>query len=318
VTQVRPLRWHDLPLAYRLIGHGSSFDVQFSLTTGDEGLRYSLLTNSGLMHAFVLRKNGGALAVLRSLPEALCAGLGYIAPGLGEGGSEEQWLTLIGGMSLLAGQRGIVAIRAEVGDDTPEFAVLRECDFGIYAHQTLWERPAGLAEGGGSLLRAASPDEVSALIGAWDAHTPSLLRQANVLPGADAECYVLDARHRASGAAAIYRSGRRALADVYVPPDEHEAARALIDGLTGILAAEKTAITCRLRHDMEWLGRYLTDAGFGWLGSQAIMVRHTMAHVWQQASKELTVKQGMALTTTHIQGLDTARPGAHEPNTRPI
>jgi hypothetical protein len=318
VKQVRPLRWHDLPLAYRLIGHGSSFDVQFSLTIGKDGLRHNLLANFGNTHTFVLRDGGGALAVLRGLAGTQCAGLGYIAPALDRGGSEGQWLALISGMGLLAGQRGIAAIRAEVGDDTPEFAALRECDFGIYAHQTLWERPAGPVDGDGSALRAASADEVASLMSGWDAHTPSLLRQANVLPGMDAECYVLDVRHSAHGVAAIYRNGQRALVDLYAPLDAHEAARGLIDGLMDTLGAETTAITCRLRHDMEWLGRHLTDAGFEWLGPQAVMVRHTLAHIRQHTTKELAVKRGMALPTTHIRGLEPAGPGVPEATIRTI
>jgi hypothetical protein len=140
VNQVRPLRWHDFPLAYRLIGHGTSFDAQFSLTMGDDGLRQALITNSGNTHAYVLRQGGGAFAVLRALPGTLYGALDYMAPALDDGGSEEQWLDLICGMSILAGQQGIVGIRAEANDDTPEFALLREADFGVYARQTVWER----------------------------------------------------------------------------------------------------------------------------------------------------------------------------------
>jgi hypothetical protein len=266
----------------------------------------------------VLRQGGGAFAVLRILPGTLCAGLAYLAPALDNGGGEEQWLALLGGMSLIAGQRGIVAIRAEAGDDTPEFALLRESDFGVYAHQTIWERPAAPVQGAGIPLRAASPTEVAGLVGALDARSPSLLKQANVPPGTDAECYVLETRHSASGMAAIYRGPGRALIDLYAPVEAHDTARDMINALMAIAGAENTTITCRLRHDMEWIGRHLTEAGFDWFGSQAILVRHTMAHIRRHELKELTVKKGLALTTSHIRELDPARSGAHDTTAQPI
>jgi hypothetical protein len=318
VTQVRLLRWHDLPLAYRLIGHGTSFDSQFSLTTGDDGLRYGLLANTGNTQAFVLRKDGGAFAVLRCLPGTLYAGLSYLAPALDEGGCERQWLELIGGMSVIAGQRGIVAIRAEVGDDTPEFAALRESEFGVYAHQTIWDRPPAPVECVETALRPISSSEAAGLVDAWNARAPSLLRQANVPLGADAECYVLENRHSASGMAAVYRGGQRILVDLYMSLEAHEAARAMIEGLMSVVGAGSTTVTCRLRHDMEWLGRHLTDEGFEWLGSQAVMVRHTMAHVRGHALKELPVRKGMALTTSHIRELEPTGPGTQDTTAQPV
>lgn len=318
MNQVRLLRWHDLPLAYRLIGHGTSFDSQLSLTAGDDSLRYGLLANSGNTQAFVLRKDGGAFAVLRCLPGTLYAGLSYLAPALDKGGREAQWLELIGGMSVIAGQRGIVAIRAEVGDDTPEFAALRESEFGVYAHQTLWERPPGPAKPAETELRAVSASEAACLVDAWNAHTPSLLRQANVPPGPDAECYVLETCHSARGMAAVYRGGQRVLIDLCVPLESHEAAGAMIDGVLSVVGAQSTSVTCRLRHDMEWLGRHLMDEGFEWLGSQAVMVRHTMAHIRGHALKELPVRKGMALTTSHIRELEPAGPGVQDTTAQPV
>lgn len=318
VNQVRPLRWHDLPLAYRLIGHGVSFDAQFSLTVGGDGLRYSLFANSGNTHAFVLREGRGAYAVLRTLPGTLCAGLGYIAPGLQQGGDEDRWTELIGGMSILAGQSGIVAIRAEVDDDTPEFDVLRLADFGVYAHQTLWERAAAPVSLADAALRAVSPDEVAGLVDAWGPRTSPLLRQANVPPGTDAECFVLEAQHSVAGMAAVYRGNGRALVDLFVPSDAHEAARDIVNALMSVAGAETTTITCRLRHDMEWVGRHLTEAGFDWHGSQAIMVRHTMAHIRRHALKELSVKRGLAPASNTLSELEPARSSAHDTTVQPI
>ena len=324
MNQVRPLRWHDLPLVYRLIGHGASFDAQFSLTVGDDGLRHSLLSNSGNTHSFVMRQGGGAFGLLRSLPDTQSAGLSYLAPGLDQGGREEQWLALIGGMSVIAGQRGIVAIRAEAGDDTPEFAVLREAEFGVYAHQSLWERPAGPAEGGTSLLEAASADEVSGLMGMIDARSPSLLRQITLPPGNEAECYVLGTR-RASGMVAVYRGAGRVLADLYLSIEAHEKAPDMVTSLLAIAGAEANTVICRVRHDMEWIGRHLAEAGFDWSGSQAILVRHTMAHIRRHTVMELPAKRGMIPNASHIvrgeppqRRPDPARPASHERTHQPV
>lgn len=318
MTQVRLLRWHDLPLVYRLIGHGTSFDAQFSLTVGDDGLRHSLLANNGNMHVYVLKQQGSAFGVLRCPPKTLYAGLAYLAPALDAGGSEEQWLELIAGMSILAGRQGIAAIRAEVGDDTPEFTALREAEFGIYAHQTLWERPPAPIERTRPSVRAAAPQEVGPLVEALNARAPSLLRQANVPLGTDAECYVLDAPNAASGMAAVYRGSRRALIDLYLPLDAHCAAETILSALMGILDAEAYAVTCRLRQDMEWLGTRLSDAGFQWVGSQAIMVRHTLAHIRHHALKDIKIKKGLALPTTNIRETEPAAPGVPDTTAQPM
>jgi hypothetical protein len=94
--------------------------------------------------------------------------------------------------------------------------------------------------------------------------------------------------------------------------------RDVIDALVATSGAEHTTITCRLRHDMDWIGRTLTEVGFDWVGSQAILVRHTMAHIRRHALKEVTVKKGLALTTSQLRELDPARSGAHDTTAQPV
>lgn len=315
MNQVHPLRWHDLPLVYRLIGHGASFDAQFSLTIGDDGLRHSILVKSATTQVYVLREEGGAMAVLRRPSGTLHAGLSYIAPALDTGDCQDRWRDLICGMSILAGQEGIVAIRAEVNDDSPELAVLREAEFATYAHQTLWQRPAAPILRTKSALRVANPREAASLVESLNMRAPALLRQVNMPVRIDAECYMLDGQ---CGMAAVHRGGRQVLIDLYLPPEAHDAARNMLAALMSLVNASANTITCRLQQDTDWAGSHLAESGFERLGSQAVMVRHTMAHIHQHVTKELSTGPRMALPTTETRAIEPTVSGVHEATSQPV
>ncbi len=292
VSSIRPVRLQDLPLVYRLIGRGAAFDSQFEATIGVEGLRASLLGIGGGVHAFVLRDEPSGLGVLAHPPGALCAGLAYLSPALQGSDLIPTWQALLDGLTLMAGREGIVALRAEVDEqDSLVFETLRRSDFGVYARQTLWR---GRLEGTHPRLegsvRRASPREISQATAAWNARLPGLLRQVNLLPDTATECYLLDERLTPCGLAAVYRGGRRALIDLYLPLEAGDQAEQVLGSLLALLQPDLTAVTVRLRHDMEWLGNLLTRAGFECHSAQAVMIRHTLAHVRKHSFKTAPVK----------------------------
>jgi hypothetical protein len=141
VTQLRPLRWHDLPFAYRLAGRGVSFDAHLRLILGQDHFRYTQLTGFGRMQAFVLRDSGiSGLAALYFPNSELNARLGYLSPSLEDGASEDLWLRMLDGLAVMAGRRGAATIAAEVDEQGAALEVLRRADFAVYARQDIWMR----------------------------------------------------------------------------------------------------------------------------------------------------------------------------------
>jgi hypothetical protein len=293
VSQVRPVRWHDLPLVYRLIGHGVSFDSQFNVTVGEDGLRSSLFRFQSDIHATVLRAPRPGLAVLSYPAGALCAGLAYIAPALDEKATESMWLRLLDGVTAYAGEQGIGAIRAEVDEnDRVAFEALRRTDFAVYTRQTLWAGlPTRRAEARAK-LRRAEPAEIKATAESWNTRVPGLLRQAQVLPDHMAECYLLDERHSPCGLAAVHRGSQRALVDLYMPLESARQVEAILEMLLPLVSKNARQIVFRLRHDMEWLGNPLERLGFDAVGTQVVMIRHTLAHVQHYSFKTAPAKTG--------------------------
>ena len=280
VTEVRPLRLHDLPFAYRMVGQGVSFDAQLSLTVGEDSLRPALLTSSGRMQAYVLRQSGGsALGQLHFLAGEQLARLAYIAPALDEGHNGELLLCLLEGLAIMAGQRGVVTILAEVDDTAPEFEVLRRASFVTYAYQELWVRPPAPAEPSSYSLRAANSGEDHGLLGLYGSLVPGLIKHVEPPPtGADV-CFVLDGPRGAAGIVIAYQGGQATLMEAYLAPEAGLSPRAFLSAALAKVQANKRTVYFRLRDYMGCTPSALADSGFRHLASQAALFRHTAARV---------------------------------------
>lgn len=287
---VRSLRWHDLPLIYRLIGQGIEFDTQFRLTIGEENLRQHMLVTMGEGHTYVLREgSSGGFGVLWQGVNTMHARLAYLAPTLDQGGTESLWFSLLDGITQLAGQKGIVTIRAEVPEEWDSFEVLRRADYAVYAHQTLWARPPVDGNDYETTLRPAQPGEVRLLATRHYARGTGLLKMVDSFSEASAEYYVLRDWPECKGLIRIYHGNKCLLADLYVTPEAKNEAAPLVRGLLA-LANHGGPIMCRLRHDMEWLGNRLIEEGFDYLCNQAVMLRHTLAGVRQDPFKVMALQ----------------------------
>jgi hypothetical protein len=284
LTDVHSLRWHDLPFVNRLVGLGIEFDTQFKFTIGTENLRQHMLVTMGEGRTYVLREgDGGGFGMLWQGVNSMHARLAYLSPTFEQGGSEGLWLSLLDGMTLLAGQKGIVTIRAEAPEDWTAFEVLRRADYAVYAHQTIWVRPPAPAVSEMS-LRPAHPREVRILGTRYYARGTGLLKMVDSLPEASAQYYVLSDCQEGKGLIGVYRGDKYILADLYVTPEAKGEVNALIRGLL-TMSNQGLPVVCRLRHDMKWLGNDLSEAGFDYQCTQAIMLRHTLAGMRQNPFK---------------------------------
>jgi hypothetical protein len=304
VTEVRPLRWHDLLFAYRLAGRGTSFDAQLNLTVGDNRLRQALLSSTGRASLYVLRRSGdGGLGQLHYPASVQHARLAYLTPALDAGGDEGLWLSLLDGLTVMGGQRGVASITAEVSEDSYALELLRRADFAIYARQGLWMRSPGPVDSPVVSLRPARAGDEFAIQTLYGSLVPALIKQVEPPPSAADTRYVLDGDTQGLCAlVAVYRGPRRVLVEIYLHPEVQDRARDIVGSALAVLRGNTNTIYCRLRRHMGWLGDALVELGFGQMASQAVMVRHTAARVTRPAFKPLHAAKG-GLPTTPLTGL---------------
>jgi hypothetical protein len=280
MNNVRPLRWHDLPFAYRLAGHGMSFDAHLRLTIGEDHLRHAQLTGIGRTQIFVLRRRGsGAMASLHYPDGVRHARLAYLAPSLTEGADEDLWLAMLDGLTAQAGKRGTFSIAAEVDDHGPALEVMRHADFAIYARQDVWLREPAPTVRNKVILRKARADHEMELLGLYSALVPPLIKQVEPKPISADVCYVLDGKEGPTAMVAVHEGKHGALMEVYLHPEVEHEAREVIHAALYILEADKQQVYVRLRRYMGWLESSLDDLGFERAASQAVMVRHTTARI---------------------------------------
>ncbi len=300
-----------------MVGQGVSFDAQFSLTVGDDGLRHALLTGIGRMQAYVLRQPGtSALGQLRFLAGEQHARLAYVAPALEEGTDRADWLCLLDGLAVMAGQRGAVTVTAEVDPAAPEFEVLRRAGFATYARQGLWVRPPAPLEPSTLSLRPAEPGDKYALLGFYNSLAPGLIKHVEPPPTAADACYVLDGPRGVAGMVAAYQGGQATLVEAYVAPDGPLGPRQFLNAALAAAQADRRRVFCRMRDYMGLPATVLDDGGFEHLASQAVMFRHTVVCVVNRSYKLKEKVDGGVPLPTSMMGLEdealSAIPLPHE------
>ena len=234
---------------------------------------------------------------------AVCAGLAYLAPKLDDGTSTTLWFDLLDGLTQFAGREGVVALKAEVNEEDSEvFQTFRQCDFAVYARQTMWHgevKRSKVSDNG--LVRRASSSEFQAVTDSWNARLPGLLRQAKLLPEASAECYVQNESRAPRGMAALYRGAHQTLVDIFLSLESSDDAELFVRSVLAHVGQASGRVIVRLRHDMEWLGNPLERLGFRMAGSQVVMIRHTLAQAKHYSFKKVPAAPG-TIPTTNIGG----------------
>lgn len=296
MADVRPLRWHDLPSAYRLVGRGIHLDSELNLTIGNSGLRHALLTGMGRTNFYFLRHpDGEALGQLHFPANTHHARLAYLSPEPSRGGHEGSLLAMLDGLAAMAGQRGMTGLIAEVHEQSDLLAILRQADFAIYARQDLWKREPAPVEASGIVLRPADSQDEIAMQVLYSALVPSLIQQVEDPPTSADACYVMEDKHgNMVAVVAVYRGARRALVEFYLHPEVQDQSGEVVAGALGLLNADTQVIYCRLRRYMGWLGHALMESGFQVVEPQAVMARHTAVRVAQPAFKPLKVNSQMS------------------------
>lgn len=266
-------------------------------------MRHRPLSFWGDIHAVVLKEPHTGLGVLSYPAGAVCAGLAYLSPALDSDALIPIWQELLDGLTYVAAQHGIVALKAEVNeDDIDVFETFRHCDYAVYARQTLWQGSTkGMEAVDRGFIRRADAYEVREASDAWNARLPGLLRQAKLLPEPSAECYLLDHAHAPRGLAAVYRGARQTLVDVFLSLESGHDAEQILRNLLPHVGQASGNVVVRLRHDMEWVGNPLERLGFARTASQVVLIRHTLAQAKRYSFKRMDASPG-TVPTTNIGG----------------
>ena len=293
---MRPLRWHDLPFAYRLAGRGTSFDAHLRLIVGENHFRHLQLTGLGRTPVYVLRgDNGPGLGSLHYPASGQRARLAYLAPSLENGADEDLWLRLLDGLVEMAGQRGTINLTAEVDELSPALEILRRADFAIYARQNIWLREPQPIDGPVASLREAASDSM-AIESLYRGLVPGLIRQVEPSLAACDACYVVAEGNDPSAVVAVYGGSSRALVELYLHPQISHETEAIINGALATMRGEKHPIYFRVRRYMGWLDTSLEDANFSLIASQALMVRHMTVNLRLKDALRSPVRNGLAAT----------------------
>ena len=302
MTDVRPLRLHDLPLVYRMAGQGVNFDVQLGLTVGEDALRHALLASMGRMQAYVLRNTaGGILGQLHYLASEQHARLAYVAPSLSDGGDSALWVDLLEGLVVMAGQRGVITLIAEVGVSEPEFTVLRRAGFATYTRQEVWVRPAAPVEPSPIALKPVHVDHPNGLLGLYGQLVPGLIKHVEPPPTVADAHYVLVERRGVAGIVLVYEGPSADLVEIYVAPQAETRPRAIVNATLAAVQADKRTVYCRIRDYMGCPILTLPDLGFQHVATQAAMYRHTAVRVkHSRYSVNEAVEGGLPLPTSIV------------------
>jgi len=303
VTEIRPLRIHDLPFVYRVAGLGVNFDAQLSLTVGEDALRHALMTSMGRMQAYILRRSSGSVfGQLHYLESDHHARLANVAPALEDGGDAALWLELLEGLIVMAGQRGVVTLIAEVGVNAPEFTVLRRAGFATYTRQELWVRPPCPVEPPPAHLHPVATPTGNGLLSLYGSLVPGLIKHVEPPLAASDNHYILPERRGAAGMVIVHEGPHADLIEIYISPQAETSPYQLVQAALATVDAERRTVYCRVRDYMGCPGSALAAAaGFQPVATQAAMYRQTAVRVQPRTNDASErVEGGIPLPTSIV------------------
>lgn len=312
VTEIRPLRLHDLPFAYRVAKQGINFDVQLGLTVGEDALRHAVLAGIGRMQTYVLRSSQGSLlGQLHYLTSQQHARLAYITPGLDSNDAKTRlWFDILDGLTVMAGRHGVVTLIAEIGINTQAFTVLRRANFATYARQDLWMRqPEPTVEEPSIQVAPVGSQHTNGWMSLYNSLVPGLIKHVEPPLGTADKQYVISDGHGVAGIVVMYGGPSADLIEIYMAPQTEATPQAIVNAALSTVQAEKRIVYCRARDYMGCPASALSGAGFEYVTTQAALYRHTAARVRHQAYDVTEkVEGGIPIPTSIVDS-----PGAVEP-----
>lgn len=326
---VRPFDLRDLALIRRLGERGVPLHTVSALAENLHPLRGALLNMlvGGELPTFVWKEEGGDRAgfVQLRVGQGAQAQILYISPRCEPdpdlSSTTDQWLTghdcaiwldLLDEAVAEVGQRGIHHVIAEIDEHSPELIILRRAGFAVYTRQDIWSvqsasfKPLGIVAR--PLIRRHISDD-------WDiqllyANTvPRLVQLVESMPPIDdGENWVLRDGNALAAFLHVLRGSGTTWLRFFIHPDaEAEADEIVKAALEVAFASEPDVVYCCVRRYESWLPSALERSGFTVLGSQAVMVRHTV-HQLPRVMAETSIAieaRGVSAPSTFVSPLET-------------
>lgn len=278
---VRPFDWRDIPTLHRNRHRSIYLHSQLLYTRGALVLPGTLLSylapSVGILTA-ISNAEGTKLIGQTLHPSGFqSAYLTYITPE--EGLSDRGLPVLIDYLARLAGRRGAFRLQADVNEQDTMFEVLRQEGFVVYTRQRIWQLK-NLPDGGGrpSYWRAVEDIDGIPIRSLYHNLVPPLVQQVEPLSNHGHDGLV----YRLNGDLLAYvdlKYGHRGIwAQPFVHPDAGDVTEILSDLFTNLPYRRSRPVYFCVRSYQGWLEGGLKDLGAEIGPSQAVMVKHLVAH----------------------------------------
>ena len=218
------------------------------------------------------------------------------------------WQSLFDELGQRLAMYGVHNLIAEAREDSAEATILREVGFANYSRQDIYKLESWQPNSN-SVAKLLSPRRRS---DDWDiellyAHTvPNMIRLIEPHPPIDVDSWVYYEDNELV-AFANHKVGRAAdWLQLQVKLEMEASADQLVrDAVIFKPPSKERPLYCNVRHYQDWLGQSLQNNGFRPIGSQVVMVRHTVQQVKQRvvSSLEEVLQTGTARvnTTPYVQ-----------------
>jgi len=300
-SEVRAFLPIDLPLVRRLTPYGVSLDTMADLTGSSRTLGSAVwgtlpLTDFGALTLILRDDHAEYVAQFHHRIGEPHARIAFIAPDIAHCATDSGWLALIDAMAAAAGRRGAYTLNADIAEDSPAFAVLRQCGFAIYARQEIWVRPPQSIPAGRatrSTWREESEADHIGLESLYASLVPRSVWQADSLPEA-ARGLIYERGGQLVAYSAVQEGRLGIYAQIVMRPEFADRADVILQSLLAqIPRAERLPLYVSVRRYQSWLTRPLAALNFTVRQSQALLVKHTTARIEHPLHKTVSALDGI-------------------------
>ena len=228
----------------------------------------------------------------------LCLGSTFNSGDDAETEAEHVWLPFLEQLIEKAGSKRIHNLIAEVNELGDELPILRRAGFAVYTRQDIWrldEKPNRWVSPL-KLMPAETVDEWEITL-LYRNIVPRLIQLVEPPPSGDElnNIWVLREEGELSAFVFFFKGSAGTWMRIFVHPNSNARSEDMIKAAADVVfeEKEKMPIYCCIRRYQSWVQTGLQDVGFERMGSQAMMVRHTVNHTRKHVtvlSKEVQEK----------------------------
>jgi len=326
VSVIRPFLLSDAPLITQLQTHGTHLDLRLALLWPHSSLSAAMSAylpfQQRIVRTLVLKEhmnsaNAAGYVQYRersSFPEA---DILFCAPAL-ESQSDEHtrriWQKLISQLVVRVGEHGVQRVYARVLDGALELDLFWQMGFSAYARERTYRRsdPPRYSDAlPAPVWRPQRSPDLFAVGQLYSQVTPKLVQQAENLPQMNALApyrdsfgggidrrYVWKVKDDVRAALRLIRGHHACWFKLMMHPHELDHADELVQDAMRLVPPRTERIFISVREYQSELEGAFLRAGFSWLATEMLMVKHTTALVREAMLKQIPVIEGIEARPT--------------------